>query len=766
MNPLKFFAMVDSDNNGILDFSEFEALMNRIQGRFRNEDFEKGVDAMSTNKGHKIGAKIFADKITKKEIKFIFDLIDTDQSGTISVQELSDFLKENNYNSSGTWKNAMDMARMKDLLEHERKRQAYIVAKEKAGRVRLKERKKAARLKRREERRQLGDDTLTSSSSSSSDEDTPQDVAGPLVPSHNFLAKKKEERLKRRRKNLIEQKTKLRMKKYKAPTIGTMLNYEEHSQKRAHQRVNSSNNEKAGKGSSVWDQSLQDVPKLFRKTPGEDKTIRRLRQAKAKADDEKMKTQHRKYTPIKYRSSNHLKSQIGHQPDLHGWEDFETKRKRGRQRRAAAEAAMQNRLSKRPIYLSSMAKNAKESEAASVSFRTSKSIPAKDRLKQGRREKITSYSKREALKRSSSKVEQFLGFEASDEVVSAVNSAIGTDDEFTELEALAFHSASQYPGDTQLKDTNPARRRKEDNLQRNQSIHRRRSLKKRADESIPVAPQAVSGKSSSGNSSVGKQAGKPSEELKKKNNNNLSSSMRRGSYFGMTTHGTTQRRKAQNKAKLAGYANEYGQLIRPHKKYIGDSDDRNKWTHPQASHARSGGYAGADHSEHHSKKRVKKRTAFGSTVITKSEPTKTTARKLTADDAAVLSIIASPTHASKKKHLQKGQGSATAEALQLEKDKSSLIERIGMKKSTSKSSRKHKHSHKHKRKHKTPHRKQASGGIIKGWSPAVIRGTSVTAHTHSSSSSVLAAPHHNKLKDSISVSEEQLEPLAVTDDLF
>ena len=29
----------------------------------------------------------------------------------------------------------------------------------------------------------------------------------------------------------------------------------------------------------------------------------------------------------------------------------------------------------------------------------------------------------------------------------------------------------------------------------------------------------------------------------------------------MTTHGTTQRRKAQNKAKLAGYANEQGSLF-------------------------------------------------------------------------------------------------------------------------------------------------------------------------------------------------------------
>ena len=58
---LKFFAMVD-DNNGMLDFSDFEALMNKIQGRFRNEDFKTGTDATSTHKGHKIGQKFLRTK--------------------------------------------------------------------------------------------------------------------------------------------------------------------------------------------------------------------------------------------------------------------------------------------------------------------------------------------------------------------------------------------------------------------------------------------------------------------------------------------------------------------------------------------------------------------------------------------------------------------------------------------------------------------------------------------------------------------------------
>ena len=118
-------------------------------------------------------------------------------------------------------------------------------------------------------------------------------------------------------------------------------------------------------------------------------------------------------------------------------------------------------------------------------------------------------------------------------------------------------------------------------------------------------------------------------------------------------------------------------------------------------------------------------------------------------------MISSPTAVSKKKHLKKGQGSATAEALELEKDRSALKATIAMKKVTSgKSKKKKKHS-----KNKTPRRKQTSSrGIVKGWSPAVIRGTSVTAHTPLASCA--GCPHHHKLKDSVSVSEEQMQPLA------
>ena len=114
----------------------------------------------------------------------------------------------------------------------------------------------------------MGEDIETSSSSSSVHRVMKNyyDVGGASKSSHEYLMKKKEERSRRKRQKKIDKKTKLRMKKFKAPTIGTMLNYEEHAQKKlAKERNNDYVKDKSGKVSSVWDQSLQDVPKLFRK---------------------------------------------------------------------------------------------------------------------------------------------------------------------------------------------------------------------------------------------------------------------------------------------------------------------------------------------------------------------------------------------------------------------------------------------------------------------------------------------------------------------
>lgn len=420
--------MVDADNNGLLDLGEFTALMRKIQGRFRNEEYKSGDQATSNHHGHEIGSKVFADKITDAEIKFIFNLIDTDQSGEISVQELSEFLEENKDKRNGQWKNAMDMAREMDLLEHERKRQAYIIQREKAGRERYKARKKAAKAKRREERKALGEDAVSSSSDEGSSGDD-NEGSGPLTTSHEYHAKMKQERVEKRRQKKIDRHKKIRKKKYQAPTIGTILSYEEHADKRKMKRRKSPyksevHYKKDKKEESVWDKSLQDVPTLFRKTPGEDKTIQRLRKAKAKADREKFQLGHRSYTPIKRKSRSHAHDHGG-RPNLHGWVAHEEVRREGRLRRATAQANMHSRLGKRPMYLSNVAKEAQDTEAEAVDFRTSKSIPAQDRLKQQRRDKLVADSKRAVLHNGANKVENFLGYKTTDQAVSAVDAAIG-----------------------------------------------------------------------------------------------------------------------------------------------------------------------------------------------------------------------------------------------------------------------------------------------------------------------------------------------------
>ena len=75
------------------------------------------------------------------EIQFLFNLIDTDKSGYISVKEFSEFLKEHERGENeGHWMNALDKARQEDLLENERKRKMFIEKKELMGRRRRKDR--------------------------------------------------------------------------------------------------------------------------------------------------------------------------------------------------------------------------------------------------------------------------------------------------------------------------------------------------------------------------------------------------------------------------------------------------------------------------------------------------------------------------------------------------------------------------------------------------------------------------------------------------
>jgi hypothetical protein len=444
---------------------------------------------------------------------------------------------------------------------------------------------------------------------------------------------------------------------------------------------------------------------------------------------------------------------------------------------------MHAKLGKRPMYLSNVAKEAQDTEAEAVNFRTSKSIPAEDRLKLQRRDKLVANSKRALLRNSAQKVENFLGYKTTDEAVSAVDAALGagtlkhaipgdgtvTDSErapssmedLTELEALALNPAHRGPAMVTGKS---AKKKKRDEHKRHRSRkalrHKQHTHhgkdgktpqhKPKVDVLVTPTPEVSSSARSAKTSGRGSGV---------RDRNSAGTSRRRGSYFGMTTHGTTQRRKAANKAKLYGYANEYGVAIRPHGK-TKHPDLHKGWTHAHttSSHARSAGnYTGVDHRDHHENRRVKKRTAFGSTETIRTElggSKNKAVREMSADDVAVLSLISSPTAASKRKGLEKGKSMATAEAQEREKEKlegklraDTNAQRVNNKKQLSRSGRKH----------RTPRGKNRHQGIKKGWSPAVIRGTSVTAHTHTSSSHVLAAPHHQQLNDSETVSEQQLE---------
>ena len=156
---------------------------------------------------------------------------------------------------------------------------------------------------------------------------------------------------------------------------------------------------------------------------------------------------------------------------------------------------------------------------------------------------------------------------------------------------------------------------------------------------------------------------------------------------------------------------------------------------------------------------MKKRTAFGSTETVREDGVSTknraSSREMSADDVAALSLISSPTAASKRRILEKGKSMATAEAQEREKEKLEGKLRAGSNSNNQHSGRKK--PKKTGKKHRSPRRKSHHQGIKKGWSPAVIRGTSVTAHTHTSSSLVLSAAQHPQLNDSAAVSEQQLE---------
>ena len=127
---------------------------------------------------------------------------------------------------------------------------------------------------------------------------------------------------------------------------------------------------------------------------------------------------------------------------------------------------------------------------------------------------------------------------------------------------------------------------------------------------------------------------------------------------------------------------------------------------------------------------------------------------MTADDMAALTYCVSNCNI-QATVLEKGLTTAAAEAQERKQQKMEAMKKLSSRASNSlgreKKSKKRAEARRARRKN------SVGQGIRKGWSPAVIRGTSVTAHTHTSSSHVLAAPHHQQLEDSESVSEQQLD---------
>ena len=138
IDPLKLFAMVDDDHNGLLSPTEFAAVMRKVQGNFRQHTASDATTRLSG-----IGVSNVTKTITDSECAFLFELIDTDHSGFISVKEFSEFLTEKERGKNeGHWMNALDKARQEDLLENERKRKMFIEKKELMGRRRRKEKER------------------------------------------------------------------------------------------------------------------------------------------------------------------------------------------------------------------------------------------------------------------------------------------------------------------------------------------------------------------------------------------------------------------------------------------------------------------------------------------------------------------------------------------------------------------------------------------------------------------------------------------------
>jgi len=118
-------------SSGLLDHEEFHRIMKKVQGRFRQHTADD-----ATQRFRKMGQTSLNKVLTLEETDFLFALIDTDGSGTISVKEFAGFLKESERNKGEHWVNALDLARQQDLVENEQRRRRFIAQRESIGQAR------------------------------------------------------------------------------------------------------------------------------------------------------------------------------------------------------------------------------------------------------------------------------------------------------------------------------------------------------------------------------------------------------------------------------------------------------------------------------------------------------------------------------------------------------------------------------------------------------------------------------------------------------
>ena len=239
------------------------------------------------------------------------------------------------------------------------------------------------------------------------------------------------------------------------------------------------------------------------------------------------------------------------------------------------------------------------------------------------------------------------------------------------------------------------------------------------------------------------------------------------SWFGQTTHQQTQRRKSMNRKKLAGDANEHGVAIRKHKHLGGESHKtgrsnhkhgmfmtRNAEMNAKSNHsAKHGNYQNPHVYKSHAPKRVVSRPAFGSN--SPRSPSVVHPSDLHSEIDANNS-----NNSNNSKHNSPKPNNESSISFQ-----GKSARRGGRRKS-----QRRKTGHSQQSGIRSPsappnlHRASAAG-IRAGWSPSIIRGTSVTAHTHSSSARVISA-HHRSMTGSVNAREEDLGKVVNSGQLF